>query len=70
VTQGDADGDGDVDGDDFLFWQRNFGQPMPWTGAGAGSGGELGAVPEPTGLALLLVGSAFSLAFRPRRRDR
>jgi hypothetical protein len=69
VTQGDADGDGDVDGDDFLFWQRNYLQPMPWTGAGSGSGSSA-AVPEPTGPALLLIGSAFSIALRHRRRRR
>ncbi len=71
VVQGDADGDGDVDGDDFLFWQRNAGHPMPWTGAGSGSESSLAAsVPEPTALALLLVGSVASLSFRPRRRAR
>lgn len=69
VTQGDADGDGDVDGDDYLFWQRNYGKPMPWTGAGSGSGSGA-AVPEPTGLALLLLGSAFTFATRHRRRSR
>ena len=36
VVQGDADSDGDVDGDDFLFWQRNAGHPMPWTGGWRG----------------------------------
>jgi T5SS/PEP-CTERM-associated repeat protein len=71
VVQGDADGDGDVDGDDFLFWQRNVGQPMPWTGSGSGSGSSLSAaVPEPTSLVLFLMGAAYSLAFRPRRRAR
>jgi hypothetical protein len=65
VVQGDADADGDVDGDDFLFWQRNVGRPMPWTGAGSGSGGEVG-VPEPTGLVLLLIGAVFSLGYRSR----
>lgn len=64
VVQGDADGDGDVDGDDFLFWQRNAGKPMPWSGAGVGSGA---AVPEPTTALLLVVGGMCSLAARRRR---
>jgi hypothetical protein len=68
VTQGDADGDGDVDGDDLLFWQRNYGKPMPWAGAGAGGGSALGgSVPEPTGLMLLAIGTLFTLAHRSRR---
>jgi hypothetical protein len=69
VLQGDADGDGDVDGDDFLFWQRNYGKPMPWAGAGSGNSTP-GAVPEPTGLALLAFTAMISLAFRSRRRVR
>ena len=40
--RGDADGDADVDGADFLAWQREV-----------GSGVSIGAVPEPTALALL-----------------
>ncbi len=61
VLQGDADGDGDVDGDDFLFWQRNAGRPMPWTGAGSGA-----AVPEPAGFALLAIGLMALPAWRRR----
>jgi hypothetical protein len=65
VLQGDADGDGDVDGDDFLIWQSNLG---PYPGAGSGTGTGLGAAPEPTGLALLLVGGLFATAVRRQRR--
>lgn len=72
VLQGDADGDGDVDGADFLFWQRNFGRPAPWSGAGlAGSPGfDPAAVPEPTGIAILMTGASLALAFGRRRRSR
>jgi hypothetical protein len=66
VTQGDADNDGDVDGDDFLFWQRNVGRPMPWTGSGSGLG-DGAAVPEPTGLALLVLGALLSITARRSR---
>ena len=59
VLDGDANGDGKVDGQDFLLWQLHLG---PYPGAGAGSGASLQAVPEPTGLALLLVGALFSAA--------
>jgi len=57
-TPGDFDGDGDVDGHDFLYlqrnpsvgtladWQTNYGTPLVVTAA---------AVPEPSGVASLLV---------------
>lgn len=44
----DADGDGDTDGDDFLAWQRQYGQT-------AGLGSEQRAVPEPSAGWLLIV---------------
>ncbi len=71
VLDGDADGDGDVDGADFLFWQRNFGQPMPWTGSGSGLGGgsEMASVPEPTSLVLLACCGSLALGL-VRRRSR
>ncbi len=53
----DGDGDDDADGNDFLIWQREMGLPV------AG----LAAVPEPTGIALLAVGS-MALAALGRRR--
>jgi hypothetical protein len=68
VLDGDADGDGDVDGADFLKWQRNVGKPMPWTGAGAGSG--LANVPEPTSLMMLACGGSLAFAFGRRRSNR
>ena len=58
-SMGDADGDGDVDGADFLEWQHHVG------GAPAVPAG--GAVPEPSGLALLLIGATISLGRRGRR---
>lgn len=54
-SAGDFDGSGDVGFSDFLALSSNF---------GASSGGALASVPEPSGLALLLVG----LAILPRRR--
>jgi T5SS/PEP-CTERM-associated repeat protein len=51
---GDADGDGDVDGRDFLKIQRDFGGPP--TPLVAAIGGNVTAVPEPTGAMLLLAG--------------
>jgi hypothetical protein len=68
VLDGDADGDGDVDGADFLKWQRNVGKPMPWTGAGAGSG--LANVPEPASLMMFAFGGTLALALGRRRSNR
>jgi hypothetical protein len=68
VLDGDADGDGDVDGADFLKWQRNVGKPMPWTGAGSGSG--LANVPEPASLMMLAFGGTLAFAFGRRRSNR
>ncbi len=51
----DADNDGDSDGDDFLAWQRQLGSGAPGVAA-------VQAVPEPGGLALiLLAGCGFAL---------
>lgn len=47
LATGDADGSGGVDGRDFLIWQRTY------TGTAPAS-----AVPEPGGLALLVIGAA------------
>jgi hypothetical protein len=50
LSDGDGDGDGDVDGDDFLIWQNNFGT------AGGDAALRGLAAPEPSGLAILLIG--------------
>jgi hypothetical protein len=55
-TTGDADGDGDSDGEDFLVWQRQFEPPTPVSGA----------VPEPAGAALAMLG-AVGVLLRRRR---
>jgi len=55
---GDADGDGDADGQDFLLWQQQF-------GSGVTSPLASQVVPEPSTLALLLLGLA-TTAFRLR----
>jgi hypothetical protein len=58
LSEGDADGDGDVDGADFVVWQTNF--PYPPSEA-------VGAVPEPTGLALASI-ALLALGFARLRR--
>ena len=67
---GDFDKDQDVDGSDFLTWQRGFGTTYDaadladWK-ANFGAGASVGAVPEPSALALSL---AAALGFAIRRR--
>jgi hypothetical protein len=55
--QGDADGDQDVDGADFLMWQRQHGNASD-TG--------LGAIAEPSSLALAVLMTMTSALFRSR----
>lgn len=57
-TLGDANGDGIADGADFLVWQRHYNAP-PTPEAIAAA-----AVPEPSGLCLLLAGLGIARAFR------
>ena len=73
AVSGDFDNDGDVDGSDFLHWQRGE-SPNPLSAADLASWqanfnsspqSALTAVPEPTSLALLLIGSY--LFIQPRR---
>jgi hypothetical protein len=45
----DGDNDGDSDGADFLIWQRQVGTPAP-------SAAAIGAVPEPAGLVVAVLG--------------
>ncbi|MCA9234214.1 MAG: PQQ-dependent sugar dehydrogenase [Planctomycetales bacterium] len=54
---GDANGDGVVDGRDFLLWQRNA-QTSP----------AAGAVPEPAGIALLLLAVAGAAGYATKYR--
>jgi hypothetical protein len=55
-----------VDFDDLAFWSRNFNKPPPWSGAGSGAGGGA-TVPEPSALALLIMGTMLSSISRRRR---
>ncbi len=55
----DGDGDGTVDADDYDLWKAHYGES---TGGGSLAG--TATVPEPTGLALLVVGSLILLARR------
>jgi hypothetical protein len=67
---GDFDADQDVDGDDFLFWQREFGGDLDaqdfadWA-ANFGAGGGTAAVPEP-GAAVIttILGALVTIARR------
>ena len=56
----DADSDGDTDGYDFIQWQRSLGSSIPSVAA-------VGAVPEPSTLALLALGAAALGGHRRRR---
>ena len=58
LEQGDADGNGAVDGNDLAVWKQQFGVP--------GATGLSVAIPEPSALAILLIGVA-PLARRRRR---
>lgn len=59
-SQGDADLDGDVDGNDFLVWQRQYGQLPPSTATAS-------AVPEPTAVVLALTSGVLLLSRRRRQ---
>lgn len=59
-ADGDADFDMDVDGSDLLTWQRQFGMSSGLSASSA-------AVPEPTSLLLVLLGSTIALTAARRR---
>jgi cyclophilin family peptidyl-prolyl cis-trans isomerase len=63
-TRGDGDGDGSVDEDDYNLWRRNFGN----TRGGTGGGSVEGSVPEPSSVALVLVGLWWFACRRNRRK--
>jgi len=76
-TLGDFDLDDDVDGFDFLAWQRGFpgtfgaGDLADWEMNFGTTAGPLvaatGAIPEPTSIAMLLLGSVLIAGRRSRR---
>jgi cytochrome c peroxidase len=63
-----ADGDGNnvVDTSDYVVWRKNFGRTWQDLSPGSGAVGGPSTVPEPTGLALALLGSGWML-WRRRR---
>ena len=54
----DGDGDLDVDQDDYTYWKNRFGNT-----SGSGSSAVSAAVPEPSSLAMLLIGLAIALCW-------
>lgn len=76
TTPGDFDGDGDVDGRDFLAWQRGE-SSSAFSGSDledwrdnyevGGLTAAMNAVPEPTSLALLMLGAG-AMAFNRSRK--
>jgi hypothetical protein len=59
LAQGDADADGDVDGADFVVWQTNF----PFTP------GPASAIPEPSGIILIVLGAMALVSARRMARS-
>jgi hypothetical protein len=59
---GDADGDNDTDGADFLIWQREL-------GSGVGGLGASAAIPEPSGVLLMMLAAASIPMVSARRRS-
>jgi hypothetical protein len=73
---GDYNGDGKVDAADYVVWRKTMGtQPEydSWRanfGASLGAGAAVAAVPEPAGLALLVMGGLFAATCVRRRPNR
>jgi hypothetical protein len=68
----DGDLDGVVDLDDRIVWEENFGVTLTlpfFAGGGKGSGGAIGAVPEPSSAVLFLL-AAETMPLVVRRRAR
>jgi hypothetical protein len=71
TVPGDFDQNGVVDGNDFLIWQRdvNVGSLDDWkANFGAAATAAVGAVPEPSGVALCLGAMALTIGGRLRTR--
>lgn len=66
-AEGDLDSDGDTDGNDFLVWQRAYGPVVVEGSSGGGSFASVGAVPEPSSVALLSAGLLLLAAARRNR---
>jgi hypothetical protein len=62
----DGNANGEIDGGDYLFWKERYGDVVP---LGTGSGG-LATVPEPSALALSIMGCFLILSTRHRPRGR
>lgn len=63
----DGNENGVVDAADYVLWRRNFPSPGSGDSTGAGAGhSNLGTVPEPTSLAVITMGLAFTTLLRGR----
>lgn len=62
LSQGDLYDDDIIDLKDFVIWKNHY----PYTPPGAGAGGGSSTVPEPTSLALCMLGAFLALAIRRR----
>lgn len=63
----DGDGDGHIDADDFSIWKNHFGAT---SGAGAGGDVQIGIVPEPATISLIMLAAGVLTLVRALRRNR